>query len=481
MWCKNKSTEMKMDVTRQLAQFVANHSYSDIPSDIREIAKHTIIDTLGCCIAGYTAAGEECSWIIGLVKELGGKPESSVFMDGFMTSAPFAAMANGTMIHTIDFDDTHLGSISHFSASLVPTVFSLAERLKADGPSLLEAFVVGFEVGARVGRAMMPSHYSFWHPTGTFGSLASAAAASKLLKLDVEQTEYALGLSADMAAGFRYCIDKGDYSKSLHPGFAAFRGVMLALLVQKGANGPKGFLEYPTGFCHALSEDPDIEMITDGLGESYEIASNCLKPFPTILCSHASIQAVLDMIEEHHVECSEILKVRFKITLTVKGQGQNYEPETPLAARLSIPFSVSLALIDGEVSLKQFTKERLDDPQVKDMMGRIDIEEDTTLNEKYPETLASVAELETRDKGTIKHQVIYPKGNMKNPMTKSEVVDKFRSLCSITMKGNGSEKILQRLLGLDQSDALQELFDLLQKGCLDVSAEHRHVLNPSSV
>ena len=452
-----------MEVTRHLAQFIVNHSYSDIPSDIREIAKHTIIDTLGCCIAGYTAAAEECSWIIDLVKEMGGTPESSVFMDGFKTSAPFSAMANGTMIHTIDFDDTHLVSISHFSASLVPTVFSLAERLQAGGTDLIEAFVVGFEVGARVGKRMMPSHYQFWHPTGTFGSIASAAAASKLLKLDVDQTEQALGLAADMAAGFRYCIEKGDFSKSLHPGFAAFRGVMLSLLVQKGANGPKGFLEYPTGFCNAMSEEPEIEMITDGLGEPYEIASNCLKPYPTILCSHGSIQSVLEMMNTHHVEASEVEKVRFKITMTIKGQGQNYEPDTPLAARLSIPFSVALALIDGEVTLKQFTRDRLDDPEIRDLMGRIEIEEDTSLNEQYPDTLSSVAELETRDRGTIEHEVIYPKGNMKNSMTESDVVDKFRSLSAVTLKGDEGEQILRELLALDKSDDLQALFDLLRR------------------
>jgi len=451
-----------MEVTKQLAQFVVNHSYSSISPDIRELAKLTIIDTLGCCIAGHIEARQECEWIVELVKELGGKPEASVFMNGLMTSAPFAALVNGTMIHSIDFDDTHMGSISHFSASLVPTVFSIAEKLQADGPALLEAFVVGFEVGGSVGKRMMPSHYRFWHPTSTFGSLASAAAASKLLGLNALQTEYALGLTADQAGGLRYCIDKGDYSKSLHPGFAAMQGVIMALLVLKGANGPKGILEYPTGFCQALSEEPDIDKIVDGLGKPYEITANSLKAYPTILISHSSIQAVLEMIEGHDVEYSEIVKVRLTVSSTAKGQGQNYDPETPLAARLSIPFSVALALIDKEVSLKQFTRERLDDPQIKDMMARIEIEENPSLNAKYPGTLASIVVLETKTKGTLKNQVIYPKGNMKNPMTKDDVVAKYRALCSGAMNRNKSEQILQRLLDLDQTDALQELFDLLR-------------------
>ncbi len=451
-----------MGVTSQLAEFVVSQSFSKVPNHVRALTIHTIIDTLGCCIAGHVEAKEECEWIVELVKELGGKPDSSVFLNGFRTSAPLAALANGTMIHSVDFDDTHMGAISHFSASLVPTIFSLGERLRTDGPSLMEAYVVGFEVGARVGIQMMPSHYKYWHPTSTFGVLASAAAASKLLKLDEVQTEYALGLAADLAGGLRYCVDKGDYSKSLHPGFAAMKGVMLALLVQKGANGPKGILEYPTGFCYALSEEPKIERIAHGLGESFEITANSLKAYPTILISHSSIEAVLKIMEEHNIDVSQIERIRLTISQTAKGQGQNYDPETPLAARLSIPFSVAMALLDGEVALTQFTKERLNDPRIKNLMSRIDIEEDPSLNERYPETLASIVVLKTKDKGTLKNEVIYPKGNVKNPMTKDDVVDKFRTLCCGRIAEDRCEGILEMLLNLDQLDSVQQLVDLLR-------------------
>ena len=237
---------------------------------------------------------------------------------------------------------------------------------------------------------------------------------------------------------------------------------MLAQLVQKGADGPKGILEYPTGFCYAYSEDPKIEKITEGLGKPYEITSNSLKAYPTILISHSSIEAVEGLMKKNNVDPSDILKVHLTISETAKGQGQNYDPETPLAARLSIPFCVALAIIDGEVTLTQFTKERMDEPQVKDMMSRIEIKPDASLNEKYPETLASIVEMKIRGKGKVRHQVIYPKGNKKNPMTKNDVEDKFRTLCSLSIQENKSEEILERLLALDQLDSLQELFDLLR-------------------
>jgi 2-methylcitrate dehydratase PrpD len=452
-----------MKTTELLARFIVEHRFSDLPSEVLSMARYTITDTLGCCIGGYSVAGEECSWIINFVKELEGRPEATVFMDGFRTSAPLAALANGTMIHTIDFDDTHLGSIAHFSASLVPTVFSLAERLNADGPSVLEAFVVGFEVGARVGRRMMPSHYKYWHPTSTFGSLASAAAACKLLKLDLLKTEYALGLAADLAGGLRYCIDKGDFSKSLHPGFAAMRSVMLTLLIQKGAHGPVGILEYPTGFCHSFSQAPEIHKITEGLGETYEITSNSLKAYPTILCSHSSIQALQEMMREYAIDDSEIVKIRLRISETAKGQGQSYNPETPLAARLSIPFCVALAAIDKKVGLSQFTREKLDSPRIREFMKRIEIQEDPSLNQRYPDTLASIVEMQTNGRGTIKHEVIYPKGNTRNPLTESDIADKFKELCSLSLRKARCEALLEMLLHLDQLDSLGRLIGLMHK------------------
>jgi 2-methylcitrate dehydratase PrpD len=373
-----------------------------------------------------------------------------------------AALANGTMIHTVDFDDTHMGSIAHFSASLVATVFALSERLDANGSELLEAFLVGFEVGARVGRQMMPSHYRYWHPTSTFGSLAAVAAASKLLKLDETQTEYALGLAADQAAGLRYCVDNGDYSKSLHPGTAAMRGILLALLVEKGANGPRGILEYPTGFCQAFSDDPEIEKITDGLGESYEISSNSLKAYPTILCSHSAIQAVQEMMKTHGIDASDIVKIHLRVSETAKGQGKNYNPTTNLAARLSTPFCVAMAAVEENVSLNQFTEETLGNRRIRDLMARIDIDDDHSLNEKYPETLASVVRIETRDRGVLNHEVIYPKGNTKKPLSQQDIAAKFLGLCSHSMDRHQSEELLEMIFSLDRLGSIAALVNLLQ-------------------
>jgi len=456
-----------MSATEQLARFVVDHRLSAVPPHIIERAKLSILDAIGCAVSGYFFSEKECAPILDLIKEVGGNPEATIFLAGYKTSAAMAALANGAMVHSVDFDDTHVPSIAHLSASLVPTVFALGEKVKATGAEILEAYVAGFEVGAKVGKCMMPSHYRFFHPTATFGSLASVAAASKLLKLSDKKTEQALGLGADLAAGLRYCIDKGDSSKALHPGFAALRAIVLALLVAKGADGPEGILEYPTGFCNALCAEPRINEIVQGLGREYELAYNTFKAWPTILLSHAPIQALAEALREHGIDTAEIERVKVWVRLTAEGQGKNYDPQTVLAARLSIPFCLALVPLEGKVSLEQFTQEKLKDPKLREFMRKIEIYEDPSLNSRYPDTLAAVVEIDLGTKGTICREVAYPKGSVKNPMDREEVVSKFMQQCSgAGLDLNSARQVASYILELETQEGIDGVVHLLHHAAI---------------
>ena len=189
-----------MGETQILSEYIAKVKFTDLPAEVVLKAKGIVLDTLGCAIAGYTLASHEFHWIYDLAKEMGGNPESTVWLAGMKTSCPQAAMVNGTLVHTVDFDDTHLGSIAHLGASVVSSVLAVGEKTGADGPSFLTALVLAYEVAGRIGKAIMPSHYKYWHPTGTLGTIASAVATSKLLNLPPDRTEQALGLAADGAS-----------------------------------------------------------------------------------------------------------------------------------------------------------------------------------------------------------------------------------------------------------------------------------------
>ncbi len=451
-----------MNQTRKLAEFAAETRYKDLPKEVVEQAKALILDTLGCAIGGYTLASEEVQWILELVKKQGCKGgPSTVFCDGYKTTAAHAALANGAMVHTVDFDDTHMGSVAHLGASLVAAIFALAQQEKAGGKEMIEALVVGFDVGARVGRCAMPSHYKFWHPTATFGAIACAVAAAKLLGADADQMELAIGHGADEAGGMRYCIEKGDFSKSLHPAFAAMKGVLLASIVKIGATGPKGFLEYPSGFCNAYSTSPNWKALTEGLGTKYEIMADTIKCFPTIQCSHTPIQATLDIVKANKLKASDIESIHVLETETVPGQGCNYAPASPLAGRLSIPFCIGLAVTEGRVSLEQFTEEKLQEPGVHEVMKKVKIDASSEFCTKYPDTIAAFVDIKTKDGKTYSQSHLYPKGDPRNRMTPAELQAKFHQLASNTIDKKREEQIIAAVDKLEKTTDIAKLIKLL--------------------
>jgi len=452
-----------MGETQILAEFVSNTPYSKLPKEVVQKTKGIILDTLGCGIAGYTLANPEFHWVFDLVKEVGGTPESTIFVEGFRTSASQAASVNGSLIHTIDFDDTHLGSISHLGASVISSALALGEKIGADGPSLIAAIVLAYEVAGRVGKAIMPSHYKYWHPTGTLGTIAAAVAASKLLGLKADQAEQAISLAADGASGLRYCIDFGDFSKSLHPGFAARNGVLAAQIIQKGAVGPKGLLEYKSGFCQAYSDEPNMKTLAENLGTFYEIMTDSLKAFPTILCSHTPIQGTMKIALENNLRLEDVESIHFRVSPTAPGQGMNYSPQTPLAARLSIPYCVAMAVAERQISMDQFQEARIKEPRIQKFMEKISLESDPKFSEEYPGTLAAYVEIRTKDGSLFKEKSIYPKGHPRNPMTDDEIMEKFRRLATCTLPGGQTERIIQKVYELEKLKKAGELVGMLIK------------------
>jgi len=452
-----------MGETRILAEYVNRTNFSDLPQEAIRKAKGVILDTLGCGIAGYTLAKHEFHWVYDLVMEMGGAPESTIFIAGTKTSAPQAALVNGTLVHTIDFDDTHMGSISHLGAPVVSSTLAMGEKVGADGALLITALILAYEVAGRVGKAVMPSHYKYWHPTGMLGTIAAGVAASKILGLRVEQVEQAISLAADGASGLRYCIDFGDFSKSLHPGLAAWNGIIAARIIARGATGPKGLLEYKSGFCQAYSDEPNMKSLTENLGNSFEIMTDSLKAFPTILCSHTPIQGTVKIMSSAKLRLEDVESIHFRVSPTAPGQGMNYSPETPLAARLSIPYCVARAAAEGEISMDQFREDKITDPIIREFMKKVTLESVPEFAEKYPGTLAAQVELKTKDGRRLQEEIIYPKGHPQNPMTDKEIQEKFRRLALNTLDRGQTEKIIEKVYDLENLKSATELVVALIK------------------
>ena len=455
-----------IEYTKKLAELVVNTDYEDLPEEVIRKAKILMIDTLSCAVAGYTEAKEEVSWAIELAKGMGGPPESSIWIDNTKVSAMAAALANGCMVHTIDFDDTHLESIAHIGCGVLGSILPLAQKMHCDGKDVVTAYVLGVEIAARVGNSVNKGsvhyHFKYWHPTATFDTIGAAAACAKIMKFNVEQTRMCIGLGLDQAAGFRYSCISGDYAKTLHAGWAAMRGVMSSNIIAAGATGPVELLGDPLGFCTAMCAEPNMDYLIENLGQEWAVMKDCLKFYPCIQGSHAGVEAVTTIVTEHDVDPEEIESITIRLSPLAPGHGTNYHPDTVMAARLSIPFCIATAATKKRVGLRDFNDETLKDEKFLNFMQKIKIVPSPEFLEAYPDSgFSSEATIVLKDGKTYKCMIPYCKGHSLRPIDDKDVMDKYFMLTAITWPKEHSEKVYEGFSCIETFEDIGELVEII--------------------
>jgi 2-methylcitrate dehydratase PrpD len=279
-------------VSRSLAEFLAGVKWSDLPATAVADTKRSILDWLGSAMAGSIEAPARMAQQV--VRGLGACDEATVF-SARRSSAAGAALANGVASHILELDDIHKGSTVHAAAPVIPAALAVAERENADGRAFVLAVALGYEAALRVGEAVNPSHYEFWHPTGTAATFGAAAAAGSLLSLDAAAMLDALGSAGTQAAGLWEFNADGAMSKHLHPGKAAFNGVLSADLARAGFTGATKILEGDRGFFRAMSRSFDASRVTDGLGAVWKISENCYKIWSCCGHTHSAVDVAADL------------------------------------------------------------------------------------------------------------------------------------------------------------------------------------------
>jgi 2-methylcitrate dehydratase PrpD len=450
-------------LTRRLAQHVSSIRIADLPPDVLTKAEQVVADSLACGIAGSVIATDVVGPVGELVAAVRGDDATSL-LDGRRLPITTAAFLNATTIHTIDYDDTHMQVVSHFGASVVGAALAATEACGGSGERLLEAVVAGFEVGGRVGRACMPGHYQRWHSTGSLGGLAAAGAAARAMGLDALGTEMAIGLAADDTGSTRVCIKQGDISKSLHAGLAAEKGVRSAALIRAGARGPVGHLEHPVGFFWAYSDERDARRLGGELatlGQTWEIALDDIKAHPCILSSHTAIEGCITLAARHGLAIDDIADVTFHQPPYSDKHGLTYEPETAMAARLSVPYCAVVALEDGVVGMAQFTGDRWLDERVRRLMRLVSIEPDPDLGLRFPGHAPTRTVITALDGRRFTTEIGVAKGSHARPMSGAEFLAKQDELLSYRLDDHDRStwhRRMQRIAGMDHLADLTALF-----------------------
>ncbi|MBI4524889.1 MAG: MmgE/PrpD family protein [Deltaproteobacteria bacterium] len=450
-----------MAYTEQVVEFVVQTRFEEIPAKAIDVAKQAVIDSVGVCLAG---SREDPAKISGeLAQEEIQNGDATVFGQGFKTSASMAALVNGTAGHALDYDHSFV-LMGQPTAGLAPAVFALCEAIGASGRDFLEAYVVGFELTAKLAWSM-PGHSSKggWHATGTLGSLGATAACSRLLGLPPDRVRMALGIATSMASGVVWNF--GTMTKPLHAGLAARNGVLAAKLAAKSFSGNSSILEVTNGFHESFSGSfPHNLAPLSSLGSSYELVERGIKfkAYPCGGLTHSAIDAVLAMRNEHGLAQQMVDQIKVKVTLYTHSRIVYRIPETGLQGKFSMAYIVARALIDGRVTLDSFTDEAVRDPAVLSLAERVHMELDPDLEENEDGSRPCSVEIRLKDGRILSRQVDYPKGTRNSPMSTDELRQKFVDCASRLLTENSLNRVAGMLDELESQKSLAPLCQLLQ-------------------
>ncbi|HWP28360.1 MAG TPA: MmgE/PrpD family protein [Chloroflexota bacterium] len=429
-----------MSATHTLAEFVARTPFTAIPASTIHAAKRAILDNLGAALGA--AADPAVAMARRVVQQLGGQPQATLWADGQQTSVTHAALVNGIMAHVLDYDDTHLPTILHPSSPLVAAALAVGEWLGASGQDLLTAYLVGFEVEARVSLSVYPEHYDAgWHITGTAGTLGAAAAAARLLGLDPPRTLWALGAAATQAAGLREMF--GSMCKSLHAGKAAANGILAALLAHEGYTSSPTPLEGRRGFGHVLSTRFAAEALTAELGQRWEVHRTGFKPYACGVVTHPAIDAARRLrAMGHSAEAVASIDV-YVHPLVLELCGKS-EPRTGLEGKFSIYHCVAVGFLEDAAGPAQFTDTVVARPDVVALRRKVRAVPDPALREAQARLV-----LHTADGRTTEVFVPAASGTLENPMTDADVEAKFRALARPAIGERPTETVANLVWALE--------------------------------
>jgi 2-methylcitrate dehydratase PrpD len=446
-----------MGVTEKIAGFIVDTDYEDIPRDTVEKAKRTALDCLGAALAGV---GEPVSQTItGYATKLGGPPQASVFGAGVKVSVRDAALANGVIAHSLDYDDCGV-KIGHPSVLVLPAVLSLGEHLGASGRDILTAYMLGLEIEGKLALhadfKLMQARLN--HQTW-YGSIGAAAACAKLLRLDVAKTRMALGIGANFACGLS--ANHGSMAGAMAAGNACCNGMTAALMAQQGITANPNIIETKNGFYDTLigAGHYDAERMADGLGKPFYIESPGigLKKYPSCYHTHRALDGVFQLLGEHRLSDKDIVEVDVGTSERAMRVLAFSEPETPYQAKYSMPYCIAAAVVDRQVTLDTFTAHKMEDRNIVEARKKVrlsfpDVPIWPGLADVGPDTefVGNPVTIRTKGGRSYNARVDIPRGDPALPLTDDELLAKYRDCGRSQLSSDDIERSVSLVLELEK-------------------------------
>jgi 2-methylcitrate dehydratase len=450
---------MQNTVTSKMAKWAERLEFEHLSPEAIHEAKRFLLDSIGCALGGFQQ--HDVAIAFEVLKEIAGNGPATVIGSGQQIDVVSATLANALMIRSMDYNDIYWKQDPSHPSDLIPAALASCERAGTGGKELIVGIVLGHEFEMRFCEAGFPGvEERGWHHA-TLTAFVSPIVAGRMLRLSAEQIQNAIGIS-----GCRHVtvgsVSAGELTmmKNTADPLATQSGMLAALLAEKGYTGPGHVIEGMEGFTYCMGSGWNLNVLTDGLGESWRITQCGMKAFPTEALTHAPISALIHLLKENDLQPEQVEQVTIH-TLTraadILSDPSKYDPRTRETADHSLPYVIAAALVDRQVTPASFTLEKIIDPRIRAQLQKVKLVGDKEIDSVFPALQRTIVKVSLSGGQTLTHQLEYPKGDPRNPLTDQEIEVKFASLADGVLSHHAQNKLKDAIWSLETIDAVSDL------------------------
>lgn len=453
---------MSETITAKMARWTADLKYEHIGADAVHEARRYLLDSLGCAFGGLRQ--EDAEIALDVLEEIGGKGNVTILGTGKKTDAVTASLANALMVRVMDYNDIYWQQDPSHPSDIIPAALACGERAGGNGKDLIVGIVLGHEFEMRFCEAAFPGiRERGWHHA-TLTAFVSPMVAGWMLGLDWEKIQHAIGISASRHSTLgAVTAGKLTMMKNTVDPMATQSGVLAALLAEKGYTGPEHVVDGKEGLTHCFGPEWKLNILTDGLGDSWRIEKCGMKAFPTEALTHAPISATLDIIIENDLTPDQVKEVHISSlarAADILADPSKYDPRSKETADHSLPYVIAAAIVDRQVTPAQFEQERIMNDKIREQLNKVVVVADPEIEAVFPELQRVKVKVTTTDGKEFEKQLDYPKGDPRNPLTDTEIEDKFDALATPVLSDDARKRLKEAVWNLEDLGSITELMDL---------------------
>ncbi len=454
----------KETITARMARWAAGLRFESISKEAVHEAKRYLLDSVGCALGGFLQ--HDVRIALEVLGEHAGNGPATIIGTGARTDPITASLLNALMVRVMDYNDIYWKQDPSHPSDIIPAAIACGERTGRDGRELAAGIVLGYEFEQRICEAAFPGiRERGWHHA-TLTAFVSPIVAGRMLGLDAARIQHAIGISGCRHLTLGAAVSgKLSMIKNTVDPLATQSGVLAALLAEKGYTGPEHAIDGKEGMVHCLGPEWKLDVLEEGLGESWRITQCSMKAYPTEALTHTPISAVLDIVRENDLAPDRIAKVKIRSlarAADILSDPSKYDPRTKETADHSLPYVIAAAIVDRQVTPAQFANEKILDPTIRAQLRKVEVKADPEIEKLFPKLQRVIVDIATTDGREFTRQVDYPRGDPRNPLTDREVEEKFEALAGPVLSAAALKKVEDAIWNLEKVGAIGDMMSLLR-------------------